>query len=70
MNMLVRLTAFLLAFIAVPFAFAQKDYPAGKVVKLVVPFPAGASTDAVSRLIAQRLGEALGAPVIVDLTCA
>ena len=61
-----RLLALLAAAALVPAALAQKDYPAGKVVKLVVPFPAGASTDAVSRLVAQRLGEALATPVIVD----
>ena len=37
-----------------------------KPVRLVVPFPAGGSTDAVSRLIAQRLSEKLGQQFVVD----
>ena len=31
-----------------------------------MPFPPGAGTDTVARLVAQRLGEAMSVPVIVD----
>jgi len=37
-----------------------------KSIRLVVPFPAGGPTDIVARPLAQLLGEALGASVIID----
>ncbi|TFZ05448.1 tripartite tricarboxylate transporter substrate binding protein [Ramlibacter henchirensis] len=45
-------------------AFAQ-DYPSRQVT-MVVGYPPGGAVDAVGRLIAQRLGESLGKPVVVD----
>jgi tripartite-type tricarboxylate transporter receptor subunit TctC len=39
---------------------------AGKPVTLVVSYPAGGGADAMARLIAPKLAEALGLPVIVD----
>ncbi|HSV84277.1 MAG TPA: tripartite tricarboxylate transporter substrate binding protein [Ramlibacter sp.] len=49
---------------ALPAAFAA-DWPA-RPITMIVPFPAGGSTDAVARLIAQRLSEKLGQQVVVD----
>jgi tripartite-type tricarboxylate transporter receptor subunit TctC len=52
-------------------AFAQtapgttKPYPA-KPIRLIVPFPAGASSDLVGRMLAQKLAEQMGEQVITD----
>lgn len=45
-------------------ALAQ-DYPA-RPIRVIVPFAAGGSTDAVVRILAQRLSETLGNTVFVD----
>jgi tripartite-type tricarboxylate transporter receptor subunit TctC len=44
---------------------AQAAYP-NRIIKLVVPYPAGGTTDLLGRLIADRLKSALGATVIVE----
>jgi tripartite-type tricarboxylate transporter receptor subunit TctC len=46
-------------------AMAQQAYPT-KPITLVVTYPPGGGADAMARLIAPRLGEALGQSVIVD----
>jgi len=40
-------------------------YPAGP-IRVVVPFPAGGGVDTAGRLLTQKLGEAIGKPVIVE----
>jgi len=45
---------------------AAPDWPAGKTITWVVPYPAGGSTDVLGRAIAQQLDALLATRVIVD----
>ena len=50
-----------------PQAFAQAaDWTRGQPIRVVVPFTAGSGTDVVARLVAEKLGPALGTSVIID----
>jgi tripartite-type tricarboxylate transporter receptor subunit TctC len=46
-------------------ASAQDKWPS-KPITYIVPFPAGGTTDILARLIAQKLGPALGTTIVVD----
>lgn len=58
--------AFACAALAAPMVHAQAAWPAGKPIRIVVPFAAGGTTDIVARLIGQHLGPALGTTIIPD----
>ena len=47
-------------------AFAQAQTWPARPLRLIVPFPPGGGSDAVGRVIAQKLGERLGQQVVVD----
>ena len=66
-----RSRRFALAFIASVTAlvsgavFAQASYPS-KPIKVVVPFPAGSTTDIIARAIADKMSQSMGQPLVID----
>ena len=51
---------------ALPLAAAAQDAWPSKPIRLVVPYPAGGSTDQLARAIQNSLGESLGQPVVIE----
>jgi tripartite-type tricarboxylate transporter receptor subunit TctC len=47
-------------------AGAQSAWPAGRPVRIVVPFAAGGASDVAARILSQAIGDSLKTPVIVD----
>ena len=52
-------------YLALPSASAQTTF-ADRPIRVVVPYPAGGTTDLLARAVSGRLGEALGRTVVVD----
>lgn len=50
---------------AVAFAQAQDVFPS-RTIRIIVPYPPGASTDILTRLVAEELRRDLGQPVVID----
>jgi len=65
-NWFVAITfAFLFGFLAF-FSPARADNFPSRPITLIVPFPPGGSTDVAARIMADKMGAALGQPVIVE----
>ena len=43
-----------------------QSYPA-RPIRIIVPFPAGGTTDIIARLVAQRMSETIGQPAVVEI---
>ena len=53
------------ALLVAPIAIAQSAYP-NKPIRIIVPFPAGGSTDAMARNLGAELTKQMGQPVVVE----
>ena len=46
-------------------ATAQSGYP-NKPIRVIVPFPAGSTTDIIARAIADKMGQSMGQTLVID----
>ena len=58
--------AFLAVALTTPLAAQAQSWAPSRPIRLVVPFAAGGSTDVAARILAERMGETLGQPVVVE----
>ncbi|KLN54130.1 tripartite tricarboxylate transporter substrate binding protein [Variovorax paradoxus] len=65
MKLLRHLASTLLVCLPLVAAAQAGDFP-NKAIRIVVPFPPGGATDAAARLVAVKMGEHWGQPVVVD----
>lgn len=54
-----------LAVLGAPSVYAQGNYPS-RLVKIIVPFPAGGTADVLPRIVAEKLSAKWGQPVIIE----
>jgi tripartite-type tricarboxylate transporter receptor subunit TctC len=55
----------LLAALAAPLQAAAQAYPS-KPIRLIVPWPAGGVSDALTRVVAQAMGESMGQQIVIE----
>jgi tripartite-type tricarboxylate transporter receptor subunit TctC len=60
-----RLSLFCAALVASAAAFAQPSYPT-RAITVIVPFAAGGNNDVSGRIVAKKLGDILGQPVVIE----
>jgi len=56
---------FSIVLLGISLANAQSAYP-NRPIKFIAPFPPGGTSDVIGRIMAQKMGNALGQPVIVE----
>jgi tripartite-type tricarboxylate transporter receptor subunit TctC len=56
---------FLVLLLGIPTGYSQQNYP-DRLIKIIVPNPPGGLTDIAGRVLAQKLAEAWGRPVVVE----
>ncbi len=61
----VRMVASLTCTMVVSFSAVAQPYPS-RAIRIVVAFPAGGGSDLAARVVAQKLSESLGQPVVVE----
>jgi len=61
---LIRLMGLAVCVLAAPAAWSQ-SFPS-KPIKIIVPFPAGGTSDVLARIVGQKMSDAWGQPVVVE----
>lgn len=61
----IALSALAMAAAAAPLAAASDDYPS-RPVSILVPYPPGGASDVTARLLADKMSQSMGVPVVVE----